>query len=399
MKRYWIVAELFYPDETSTGFVMTKIAETVLELGEVQIICGPEHVNSLAYKANNQLDERIKIHRAVMPNWDKNNLLLRVLKSIIFTCAVAWKVIFKIRKGDTVILVTNPPTLIPIMGILKWLKGFKMFIILQDIFPENLGLIGIIDKKSVIYKLLLKIFTISYNKADHLIACGKDMKDVFTRKVRKDMPISVITNWADHLEIFNQSNFDRNKYYGIDISGKVLIQFAGNVGRMQGLEKFLALYHQANNDKFLFVIIGHGAFKDRLMKMQEEEGIKNVIFLPPKSRKEQNDFLNACDIGLVTLSPGMYGLGVPSKTYNILAAGKPILYIGDDHSEIYEYIKEYNVGWAFNWERPNEIVNFLANTKEGFDKEVKVKGQIARTLVENKFTRAYVLSAYKEVLS
>lgn len=76
--------------------------------------------------------------------------------------------------------------------------------------------------------------------------------------------------------------------------------------------------------------MGDGALKDKLIKYVEEIGLTNKInFFGNYSREEQNKILNYTDIALVTLSKGMYGLGVPSKTYNILAAGKPILFIGD----------------------------------------------------------------------
>ena len=55
----------------------------------------------------------------------------------------------------------------------------------------------------------------------------------------------------------------------------------------------------------------------------------------------------------------MLGLGVPSKTYNLLALGKPILYIGDPKSELDILIKENNIGWSFNWEEEAAIIEFL----------------------------------------
>lgn len=67
----------------------------------------------------------------------------------------------------------------------------------------------------------------------------------------------------------------------------------------------------------------------RLLVIEDKRMFHYWVF---QDRSQQNDFLNACDIGIVTLNDGMYGLGVPSKSYNIWAAGKPILYIGDDNS-------------------------------------------------------------------
>ena len=64
--------------------------------------------------------------------------------------------------------------------------------------------------------------------------------------------------------------------------------------------------------------------------------------------------LSACDIAVVTLQDGMYGLGVPSKTYNILAAGRPILFFGPSNSEIELLVREKGVGycqWPDKWDK------------------------------------------------
>jgi glycosyltransferase involved in cell wall biosynthesis len=398
MKKYWIVSQLFYPDETSTGYVMTRIAESILKIGEVNVICGPANYHTAKLSATNELDQRIKVSRVNVPSWNKNNLILRLISFILLTFGVAWKVFLNVKKSDTLIMVTNPPTLILLLGLLKRIKGFKMYVILQDVFPENLAVTGFIRKESFAYRMLLKFFNSAYNQADELIACGEDMKQVFETKITKNIPISVITNWADHLEVFEEKGLDKNKYYGLDLSGKVVLQFAGNIGRVQGLDQFLKLYQKVNNENLFLVIIGDGAFKSRLLKMQEENQIKNILFLPSKPRTEQQHFLNATDIGLVTLSSGMFGLGVPSKVYNVFSAAKPVLFIGDYNCEIYQYIKNYGVGWAFSWDDEVELIQFLMHINCNQKSEFETKGSLARKLVEQRFTREYILSQYKDVL-
>ena len=64
--------------------------------------------------------------------------------------------------------------------------------------------------------------------------------------------------------------------------------------------------------------------------MQDEvrnEELGNVSLLDQRPRSEQVEFLNACDIAMISLIPGMKGAGVPSRMYNAMAAGKPIIAI------------------------------------------------------------------------
>jgi glycosyltransferase involved in cell wall biosynthesis len=392
--RYWIVSELFFPEEVSTGYVITKIAEKINETESVGVICGPSGYQSGVLKAKHKIPESILVKRVKVPRFNKNSLLLRILGFILLTTGIAVKILLHVKRVDKLVLVTNPPTLLPITAFLKMLKGFRFVIIVHDVFPENSVAGGIIMKNSILYKLLLSIFNWSYGVADRLIVVGSDMKELFNEKVGSKKNISVITNWADHLDIFpmGASGFEEN--YHPNSKNKVLIQFAGNIGRVQGLEQLFRLLGKVQNQSWYLVLIGDGAQKELLKKIVEEYGITNIQFLPSRPRDEQNEFLNACDLGLVTLSPGMFGLGVPSKVYNIFSAGKPVLYIGDRNAEISRYIHENNVGWAFSWEDEEAILDFFERIDKVLD-QFAVKGVNARKLTVKRFTKEVILDYYR----
>jgi glycosyltransferase involved in cell wall biosynthesis len=392
--RYWIVSELFYPEEVSTGYVMTRIAEKINETESVGVICGPSGYQSRALQAKYELSESILLKRVNVPRFNKNSLFLRILGFILLTSGIAIKILVHVKRGDKLVLVTNPPTLLPVTAFLKMLKGFQFVIIVHDVFPENAVASGMITKKSTLYKLLLAIFNWSYSVADRLVVVGSDMKELFNEKVGTKKHISVITNWADHTDIFPKEDSRFKKNYRSESKNKILIQFAGNIGRVQGLEQLFRLLGKVQNQSWYLVLIGDGAQKELLEKIVEEYKITNIQFLSSRPRDEQNEFLNACDLGLVTLSSGMFGLGVPSKVYNIFSAGKPILYIGDRNSEISRYIHENNVGWAFFWEDEEAILDFFEHIDKIFD-EIPTKGVNARKLTENKFTKDVILDHYR----
>jgi glycosyltransferase involved in cell wall biosynthesis len=396
-ETYWIASQLFYPNETSTAFVMTKIAEYILDIGTVNVICGASSYQSDALNNATGIDDRIIIHR-INTYVNKNNYFLRLFGSIILSFKISWKILKYVKKDDKLILVTNPPMLVLFASAVKRFKKFKMFILIHDVFPENLSVTGAIKKTSLSYKILVKMFNSAYNQADHLIACGVDMRNIFLKKI-KTTPVSVVTNWADHLEIFHNADTNISSYYNLDLKDKIVIQFAGNIGRVQGLDRFIELFVQLKNPTLFLIILGDGAFKEKVVALKEKFEGKNILFLPSKPRCEQNDFLNACDIGLVTLSEGMYGLGVPSKVYNIFSVGKPVLYIGDFGSEIYNYINEYNIGWAFTWDQTEEIEVFLESLDSSKRPIIEAKGKAARQVVNEKFTKDYVLDQYGKIFT
>ena len=95
-------------------------------------------------------------------------------------------------------------------------------------------------------------------------------------------------------------------------------------------------------------------------------------------------FIQRCDIGIVSLSKGMFGLGVPSKSYQLLSSGKPILFIGEPDSEISDLVVENNIGWSLNISNQDDIINFF-NNLSGIERESLISmGRKSRSARRNR---------------
>lgn len=397
MKKNWIISQLFYPEETSTAYIMTKIAEMLAEGSSVNVICGTSNYQSKNLNSQKLIHKDVKIFQIRTPLLNKNNIFHRVILFSYFTISVFIKLLFKVKKNDTIIMVTNPPTLLFTTALLKCIKQFKFIVILQDIFPENAAASGLINNKSLLYKISLKAMNYGYKKADKLFACGSDMAEYFIRKGIKSENIKIIPNWADQDVLESTETINRSEYFNLNLNDRVVIEFAGNIGRVQGLETFIKIFKKSTNKKLILVIIGDGANKKNLINYVIENKLDNVIFFSSKPRHEQKYFLKSCNIGLITLCEGMYGLGVPSKAYNLMASSKPILYIGDKKSEIDNYIIQNKIGWSFSWDNEKEILQFLNNLNDS--NEFIQYGISARDFATNNFTEDIVLKKYKEHLN
>ncbi len=389
----WIITELFYPDEVSTAQILTDIALKKVEEKDVNVICGPPGYEKQYNFQKKALDSRIKIIRISLPELNKNKLIQRILRLVLLTFKMSWVILIKVKKKDHVFVTTNPTFLIITIGILKSLKGFNLEILVHDVFPENLVPAGLIKKDSFKYKLLSIIYNNSYRKADRIIVLGEDMKTLLNQKTSpKNIKIDIIPNWYDD-DVYPVKDFNISKYLGVDVEDKIVLCFAGNLGRLQGVLEFIELVDKAENSSIALVIVGDGALKTTIKDKIKNDKLHNIYYLGPKSRGEQNLFLNACHVGIVTLKSGMKGLGVPSKTYNLMAAAKPLLYIGDHGSEVDNYIKAYDCGWSFSWENEDEILTLLKSlTLEGitsvFEKGLKSK------IASNNFKKDNLLNLY-----
>ncbi|TVQ65405.1 MAG: glycosyltransferase WbuB [Balneolaceae bacterium] len=398
MKKFWIISELFHPDEVSTGYVMTRLAQKLSHEVDIGVICGPIHDLKIL-TSKDKLEDEIQVLRTGFRISGSKKLPVRLFNIFFLCIAISMKVLIHTRKGDKVIMVTNPPILVPFLSFLKKIKNFELNIIVHDVFPENAIAVGILKKSSIISKFLKFLYNKSYQTSKKLVVVGEDMLDVFKEKIGdREIPMKVITNWADHLQIYPLPNQSISSYYNKNLDDKVVLQFAGNIGRVQGLEQLFDLMIKVNNQNFSIMMIGNGAFQPLLYQKKLDHDLDHIHFCGEKPRDEQITFLNACHISIITLHQGMFGLGVPSKVYNVLAAGKPILYLGDRDSEISRYIKEYDVGWSFSWEQEDEIIQFFEDLSLEFLPKFGVKGKNSRRLAEEKFNESLILDTYSNFL-
>ena len=369
-KILWIVTELFPPDETSTSYILGQIANAMAKKYQVKIICGPEIYDKRKKLDENNhfcLDKSIEVFRTNGADLDKNTTKGKALSFLLMSKRMISLVKQHVRKDDKVLMVTNPAPLVVLMSRLKKKVGFELNILVHDVFPENTKPAGL---KLPLYGMIKHVFDKAYSRADQLIALGRDMKDVLEKKVlnsSENIPkITIIENWADINGIKSQSM----------PQGKIVLEYAGNIGRVQGLDKVIEQLPESVD----FHIYGTGSMEETLKKMNHPR----VFFHGPYFRSQQNEVLAACHIALVTLQEGMYGLGVPSKTYNILASGRPILFFGPKNSEIDLLVREKRIGycgWPEKWDK-DELVEMGERARELAIKEY------SEATILNKFIKA-----------
>lgn len=397
--KIWVISEYFYPNiSSSTGYFMTSIAEKLAENNSVSAITATKNQSN---RNSSEVYKNIEIIRVKDINLSKNNLIQRFFKLVIMTFRMSFEILFRVKSGDKIFCVTNPAFIILLIPFLKKLKGnIHSTILVYDVLPENFHAAKILSDKSIIYKTIKFFFNKSYASFDNIITIGRDMEKVFQTKlpINYHQNIKIITNWAETDLVKPYPKYDNKIIKSLKLENKIIIQFAGNIGRLQGLEKLVSIFAKCDSNRFHFLFIGDGAVLPELKSFVLKNEVKNITFLGSLPRSEQNVFLNACDIGLVTLNQNMFGLGVPSKSYNILSCEKPIFFIGDLESEIALMIKENKIGWAIENNDAFKIPTILNNIFE--NKELLKKMSLkCRQIAIKEYSKDVILNKYKKLLS
>jgi len=398
--RLWIVTELYYPEETSTGYYLTRIAEGLADDRDVKVLCGqPTYSARGIVAAKHEVHNGVEIFRVSGTTLDKNVIVFRLTNMITLGLSVFFRALRNFRRGDRVLVVTTPPSMPFVVAIAALAKGASYVPLIHDNYPEILIAVGKSSQGSLLANSIDFFNRWLYKYAEKIIVVGRDMHDLLTRKTSGlDIPLVTIPNWAE-LESVSPSSRSENKLLGeLGLRDKFVLLYAGNLGHPNDLESMIECADALrDNPEIHFVFLGAGVKRKWLESQIENLGLHNVTLLDPRPRAEQRVFLNACDIGVVSLVSKMLGVSMPSRTYNILAAGKPILALTEENSELARVVTEDRVGWIVP---PGNAAALTQAILEILDRreELSSMGERARESALAKYSLETAIEKYRKAV-
>jgi colanic acid biosynthesis glycosyl transferase WcaI len=379
-RRLWVVTELYYPEETSTGYYLTKIAEGLAGDFEVRVICGQPNYSARGVSAPKFEKHRgVSIRRVFGTRFDKNVIPLRLLNMLSLSLSVFFKGVFGFKKNDLILVVTTPPLLPFVTALAAALRGAALIPLIHDNYPEILVAADKAGADSVFTGILNYLNRKLFERAFRIIVVGRDMRELVARKLsgRETEKIKVIPNWAELETVAPHGRDDNALLKELGLTDRLVFLYAGNMGFPNDIESFLEVAgHFRDDPRFHLIFLGTGVKRKLLETGVKSKNLNNITILDPRPRSEQNIFLNACDVAIVSLVDKMWGVSMPSRTYNILAAGKPILALCEKASEIDLVVREENIGWSI---RPSDPQTLLETFESIYGQKDSLREMSARS--------------------
>lgn len=393
--RLWVVSELYYPSDITTSVFMTGIAEGLAADFEVHVLSGSHGSGKFSRK---DMRNGVTIHRLPSLRWAKGKLLGRAINAVFFAAGIFLQMLFRLRRNDLVLAVTYPETAPITVGLAAQLRGARSVLLVHDVYPEVLAAIGFLRPTSLTYGLLAMVFAAAFRRFDHLVAIGRDMQEILIRKLGTNHPhIALIPNWGD-VEDIRPIPLRENAFrVELGLENKIVLQFSGNMGRTHDIEAILALAASLRDDpRFHVLIVGQGGKHGRAASFMSEHDLGNMSILPRQPREKLNPMLCASDATIITFVEGMYGLSVPSRLYNVMAAGVPVIALCDPRSELALTLAENEAGWvaAAGCTDLLEAAARNLGTPEGLV-DARRRGNNARDAVVAKYTKAKVVECFR----
>ena len=400
LTRILVFSELYYPEETSTGYFMTKIAEGLSSDSSVMAVCAQPSYSMRGERVPvRELHKGVYIRRYPSTTFNKDRLVLRLLNIFSICFSSFFLAIRSIRSSDLILVVTNPPLLPFIIWIACKLRGAKFVLRIDDVYPDMLNVAGMLDRGSFIYRIFEKLNSYLYKGADHIIVLGRDMRSLVLNKMGKQHlnRVHIIPNWGEIEQIYPCLRKNNSFLKELHLENKFVVQYAGNMGYPHDIESLVAAAKLlSEKPKIHFLFIGSGVKRGWLEEQIKINCLSNITLLDPRPRSDQNNFLNVCDVAVSALIKGMSGVSVPSRMYNIMAAGKPVVAIGDEDSELGIIIREERIGWIALPGKIDAFVNAVLEAENNRE-QLTDMGKRARLLVEKEYSREHVVGLYKEL--
>lgn len=391
----------YLPETAASLYITDNIVHACADKGIEEDLYTPSPTRnvpdgSVWEREERQMDGKLRIHRFHLYGEGKNPMLRALryfLGEFILLHYCMWK------KYDVAFVDSTPPIQGLKMPLIKWLKRKPTIYNVQDIFPDSLVGTGLTHEGSLIWKIGRIVEKITYRYADKIIVISEDFKKNIMAKGVSEDKIVVVYNWVDQNKVVDVPREENKLFdvYGLDRS-KFYITYNGNIGLTQNMDMLLdvAKELQKEYEDIHFVLVGNGAYMDEVRRKVAEHQLGNVHLLPFQPYEDISHVFSLGDASLVISKPGVGANSVPSKTWSIMSASRPVL-ANFDENELKTIIENNHCGIftkAGDKDAFKESILTLYNHRE----LCKEYGHNGRKFVLDNLTREVGTQKYVDVI-
>ncbi len=407
-KKLLLYANYFYPEVASLSQLYTELFSGLTDKFDITVICavpcyrGTIEEKYLQKKYYYEEYNGMKIIRVRVSPFSKESKKSRI-KHILSYFFNSLSATFKAKKQDVVFTCSQPPVLGGCLGVLgKWITRGKLIYNIQDFNPEQTMAVGY-SKNKLVLKAMMFVDKFCCKRSNLVITVGRDMKDNLEKRFdgKKVPNNTVVNNWMDEKEVFplestNENLVEFKRKNGLE--GKFVIMYSGNIGLFYDWDNIIEVIGRFKHyNDVVFAIIGEGAKRNDIMKYCAENDIANVKFIDYQEKSDLIYSLNAGDVHLVMNARGIKGVSCPSKYYGVAAAGKAIIGVLEEGTEIRMLIEETDGGLVCE---PGDYDTIEKNIKWFIDNkdnpELNQMGIRARKYLEKNLTKDVSVQKYAQ---
>ncbi len=298
-----------------------------------------------------------------------------------------------------VVIATSPQLLVGISGWwLSRIKNVPFVLEVRDLWPESLAAVGVGNSRSLLHRGLGRLAAFLYRACQHLVVVTPAFKDHIVREW--GVPggkISVVPNGVE-TELFSPASSTDSIRSELGLQGRFVVSYIGTLGMAHDLGSVLdaAAACAEPMPQVVFLLVGEGADKERIISLARERQLRNVRFLPQQPREKVPSLVAASGVCLVTLKRSdVFKTVIPTKMLEFMSCARPIVLAVEGQAS--DLLKDAGAGICIPPQNPEAIVGAIRQlvSDPGRCRNLGLSG---RTYIERNLSRSQTAEAYLRVL-
>lgn len=306
--------------------------------------------------------KNIKVHRNWVLPASNNQPKKRMAGFLTFLISTIWNS-RKVKGNYDLLIASSPPISTPLVGfIMSKIKKCRFVLEIRDIQPQSSEDFGNL-KPSLFTRMLKRYMNYMYNKADQIIGVTDGISEFLRNSSKDQSKVFTVKSGVSQEFINSEANGIRKKF---GWSEKFLVMYAGTLGWAHSLEIFIESARQLNHKSDIkFVFVGDGQKRSVLEGMVRDYNLKNVEFVGAQPLNIIPDFLQASDVLVHCMKDVPVAKGnLPSKLFEYMAVGKPILY-GSSGGEAVDELEKAGGALVFRTEDSEHLSELILDLRDG----------------------------------
>jgi glycosyltransferase involved in cell wall biosynthesis len=386
-----VVSQHYPPDPGTTAAIMSKISEHLAAERPVLVLSGwAGSATPGPASAKRPLVVEIRNRMAA-----KGALIRRAVAEASFTIRAFLATLRTLRRGDVALTVTAPFMLPYAVAAAAKLKRARSALIMHDLYPDVLEMAGILKSSSIPARAMRLANALMFRALDVVVIIGRDTEPLLLRHggLTRDK-IRFIPNWATLSTGVRPLRSDNR--YRRGHPARFLVGLSGNLGFTHDpLIVFEAARLLRDDPDIHFLLSGWGIGFERLKEMQAEAGLANVTLLDRVEDDHLEEFLAAANVWLIPYRKDVAGVSVPSRFYNLLAVGRPVILVSEPDAEAALTVSEHDIGWVTP---PGDAAGLARTVRLAFSSEDPDRAERAAGIA-GRFNFAAAMASYSAMIA
>ncbi len=378
-QRLLFVNQYYWPDHASTAQHLTDLAESLAEQGhEVHVLCAQGSYRGATERLPaREVHNRVQIHRVPATSLGRRSTLCRMADYLSFYARALAKAL-ALPRFDAVVTLTTPPIIGLVGTILRRWKRTRHVYWSMDLHPDASLALGRMSRRHPVVAALAWLSDMVYRHADKVVVLGPYMADRIAGKGVREERIVTIPVWSRRDEIYPVRRAGHPLREALGLADKFVAMYSGNLGLAHSFDEIVGAARQLRDcSQIVFLIVGDGPRLAEVRSVQQAENLTNIQFLDSFPRDQLHLSLTVADVHLISLRAETRGIVVPGKLYGAMASGRPTLFIGPDHCESADTVRQAECGLTLRLGDSAGLVDALTRLA-GDSERIEAMGRLGR---------------------